>query len=80
MISRRPQEAQNELQEAPGGSPGGSQSGSGRSFWEYFSGRVSRHEKSKKNNKFSMFFEVDLACDFLFVLGLRRGAGADAQS
>ena len=64
---------------APGGSLGGSQSGSGRSFWEHFSGRVSRHDKSKKNICFNVF-EVDLACDFIFFLGLRRGAGADAQS
>ena len=40
----------------PGGSPGGSQSGSGRSFWEHFSGRVSRHEKSKKSQQiFNVF-------------------------
>ena len=37
-------------------------------------------KKVRKINKCSMFFEVDLACDFIIFLGLRRGAGADAQS
>ena len=52
----------------------------GGHFGSIFPGGSPGTRKVRKNNKNSMFFEVDLACDFLFFLGLRRGAGANAQS
>ena len=52
----------------------------GGHFGSIFPGGSPGMEKVRTINKISMFFEVDLACDFLFFLGLRRGAGANAQS
>ena len=69
MSSRRPPEAPRE----------GPRVALGGHFGSIFPGGSPGTKKVRKNIKFSMFFEVDLACDFLFVLGLRRGAGANAQ-
>ena len=52
----------------------------GGHFGSIFPGGSPGTKKVRKISKISMFFDVDLACDFIFFLGLRRGAGADAQS
>ena len=52
----------------------------GGHFGSIFPGGSPGTKKVRNTINFSMFFEVDLACDFLFFLGLRRGAGANAQS
>ena len=52
----------------------------GGHFGSIFPGGSPGTKKVEQKQHFFNVFEVDLACNFIFFLGLRRGAGADAQS